>query len=245
MLDRLAEAARRQREFVSDASHELRSPIAATRVQIEVALAHPDRAAPAAVLHGVLAETTRLETLVADLLALARLDERAPAPHEEIDLDDVVLEDAVRSRALAIDTRGVAAIEVCGERASLGHLARNLLDNAARHATGQVAVATCLRDGCPPRPIWQSPSMVAPPRSTPAIRRSCRAGSPSRPRAITPRRIAIHGFTERRDRNGGRRSGGAMIADHGCRPRLARGARDPQRYRCDRNRRAGHRVRRG
>ena len=142
MLDRLAEGARRQREFVSDASHELRSPIAATRTQLEVALAHPERCEPRAVLRGVLAETTRLEVLVADLLALARLDERQTLPHEEVDLDDVVLEDAARVRAVPVDTRGVAAVKMRGERKSLSHLVRNLLDNAARHAASRVAVST-------------------------------------------------------------------------------------------------------
>lgn len=149
MLDRLAEGARRQREFVSDASHELRSPIAATRTQIEVALVHPDLAAPAAVLGGVLAEVTRLEVLVADLLALARLDERRAAPHEEIDLDDLVLEDAARSRAVPVDTRCVTAVKVQGERKSLGRLVRNLLDNAARHAASRVEVALDLQHGAP------------------------------------------------------------------------------------------------
>jgi signal transduction histidine kinase len=149
MLDRLAEGARRQREFVSDASHELRSPIAAARTQVEVALAHPDRSEPATVLRGVLAETMRLELLVADLLALARLDERHTLPHEELDLDDVVLEDAARARAVAIDTRNVTAVKVRGERKSLGHLVRNLLDNAARHAVSRVEVSTRLDDGVP------------------------------------------------------------------------------------------------
>jgi signal transduction histidine kinase len=149
MLDRLAEAAQRQREFVSDASHELRSPIAATRTLIEVALAHPDRADPAATLRGVLAETTRLEVLVADLLALARLDERQALPHEELDLDDLVLEEAARSRAVPVDTRGVTALKVRGEPRSLGHLVRNLLDNAARHAASRVEISTYLDDGAP------------------------------------------------------------------------------------------------
>jgi signal transduction histidine kinase len=146
MLDRLAEGAQRQREFVSDASHELRSPIAATRAQIEVALAHPDRTDPAQVLRGVLAETTRLEVLVADLLALARLDERPALPHEELDLDDLVLEDAMRSRAVPIDTRGVTGVKVCGDARSLAHLVRNLLDNAARHAAARVEVSTRLHE---------------------------------------------------------------------------------------------------
>lgn len=149
MLDRLAEGAKRQREFVSDASHELRSPIAATRAQIEVALAHPDRADRGAVLRGVLAETTRLEELVADLLVLARLEERQALPHEELDLDDLVLEEAARSRAVPVDTRRVLAVKVHGERRSLGHLVRNLLDNAARHAATRVEVSIRIEDGAP------------------------------------------------------------------------------------------------
>jgi len=149
MLDRLAQGAQRQREFVSDASHELRSPIAATRVLLEVALAHPDREQPEAVLRGVMAETARLEGLVADLLALARLDERQAIVHEEIDLDDIVLEDAARARPVAVDTRGVTGFKVRGERKSLSHLVRNLLDNATRHAASRVAVSTRLDDGVP------------------------------------------------------------------------------------------------
>jgi signal transduction histidine kinase len=147
MLDRLAEGARRQREFVSDASHELRSPIAATRTQVEVALAHPERVASDAVLRGVLAEVTRLEVLVGDLLALARLDERPAAPHEELDLDDVVLEEAARSRATTVDTRGVTAIKVRGDRKNLCHLVRNLLDNASRYAASRVEASTRIDDG--------------------------------------------------------------------------------------------------
>jgi signal transduction histidine kinase len=149
MLDRLAEGAKRQREFVSDASHELRSPIAATRAQIEVALAHPDRTDREAVLRGVLAETTRVEELVADLLVLARLEERQALPHEELDLDDVVLEEAARSRAVPVDARRVIAVKVHGERRSLGHLVRNLLDNAARHAATRVEVSIRIEDGAP------------------------------------------------------------------------------------------------
>lgn len=142
MLDRMTKGALRQREFVSDASHELRSPITAIRALLEVALTHPERMEPPAVLRSVLAETTRLESLVADLLALARLDEGYAGPREEIDLDDIVFEDAARTRAVAIDTHGVTGIKVWGERKSLSHLVRNLHDNAARHAAARVVVST-------------------------------------------------------------------------------------------------------
>ncbi|XXT23912.1 ATP-binding protein [Sorangium sp. So ce429] len=146
MLDRLADGARRQREFVSDASHELRSPIAAVRASLEVALAHPDRADASAVQRGVLAEILRLEALVADLLALAGLDEQRAPPHDEIDLDDVVLEEAARARAVPVDTRAVSAAKVRGDRRGLEHLVRNLLDNAARYAASRVIVTTEIDD---------------------------------------------------------------------------------------------------
>ncbi|WP_437967958.1 HAMP domain-containing sensor histidine kinase [Sorangium sp. So ce260] len=146
MLDRLADGARRQREFVSDASHELRSPIAAVRASLEVALVHPDRADASAVQRGALAEILRLEALVADLLALARLDEQRAPPHDEIDLDDVVLEEAARARAAPVDTRGVRAAKVRGDRRGLEHLVRNLLDNAARYAASRVIVTTEIDD---------------------------------------------------------------------------------------------------
>jgi signal transduction histidine kinase len=141
MLDRIADGTRRQREFVSDASHELRSPIAALRTLLEVEGAHPGRTEAKSLHAALLAETSRLETLTADLLALARLDEATPPRRDELDFDDLVLEEAARPRRVAVDTSGVAAAKVLGDRHSLLHLVRNLLDNAARHASTRVAVS--------------------------------------------------------------------------------------------------------
>lgn len=147
MLDRIAAGTRRQREFVSDASHELRSPIAAIKTLLEVELAHPARTEPKALHAALLSETLRLETLSADLLALARLDEEKKPRDDEVDLDDVVLEESARPRRLSIDTRGVAATKTRGDRSALMHLVRNLLDNAARHARSRVGVSTRTEDG--------------------------------------------------------------------------------------------------
>jgi signal transduction histidine kinase len=140
MLDRIAGGTRRQREFVSDASHELRSPIAALRTLLEVELLHPGRTEPKALNAALLAETSRVETLTADLLALARLDEASPPRREEVDFDDVILEEAARPRRVPVDIHGVLASKVLGDRQSLLHLVRNLLDNAARHAATRVSV---------------------------------------------------------------------------------------------------------
>jgi signal transduction histidine kinase len=142
MLDRLGASARRQREFVSDASHELRSPIATLRTLLEVGLLHPERSEPQALHAALLAETLRLETLASDMLVLARLDETRAPGQDEVDLDDVVLEEAARARRVPIDTRAVTAAKLRGDRHHLLHLVRNLLDNAARYATSHVTVTT-------------------------------------------------------------------------------------------------------
>ena len=74
MLDRLERASERHRAFVADASHELQSPVASFRTQLEVALAHPASTEWTAVAADLLADTQRLERLTRDLLFLARED---------------------------------------------------------------------------------------------------------------------------------------------------------------------------
>ncbi|MEO8475845.1 MAG: HAMP domain-containing sensor histidine kinase [Actinomycetota bacterium] len=142
MLARLEEAQLRQRRFVSDAAHELRSPVAAIRQHAEVSIAHPG-SAPAHVLAGVvLEEALRLQRLADDLLFLARLDEGAKGTAEPVDLDDLVLAEAARLRSassLRIDTTGVAAARVAGRASELTRVVRNLADNAGRHARATIA----------------------------------------------------------------------------------------------------------
>jgi signal transduction histidine kinase len=149
MLDRIEASARRQREFVSDASHELRSPVATIRTEIEVALAHPERAEWSAVAEGVLAEDLRMEALLADLLMLARLEPGSGAPPgaaEPVDLAAVVHEVVARDREGArtagprVEVRGVRPAVVTGRPTQLGLVVRNLVDNARRHARTVVAV---------------------------------------------------------------------------------------------------------
>jgi signal transduction histidine kinase len=77
MLSRLAQAQQRQRALVSDTAHELRSPIASIRTQLEVALDFPDGQDWAATARDVHADVLRLAQLTEDLMLLARLDEQA------------------------------------------------------------------------------------------------------------------------------------------------------------------------
>ena len=92
MLERLEAARRRELGFVSDASHELRSPVAAIRQYAEVARAHPDDTSLSELAEVVLEEDVRLQRLVEDLLLLNQIDERTlEMPTTPVDLDDLVL----------------------------------------------------------------------------------------------------------------------------------------------------------
>ncbi len=129
MLDRLEDSATRQRRFVSDASHELRSPVAAIRTELEVALLHPDGTDWQDVAHNVLAEDERLARVVADLLTLARSDEQAASRAQAAKVGVVTIvgpvvdAEARRSRRVPVEVReggvGVAPPPVVGAAADL------------------------------------------------------------------------------------------------------------------------------
>ena len=134
MLDRLDAAQEQQRRFVSDASHELKSPLAAIRQYAEVARDHPDRISERELSEAVLEEGERLDRLVQGMLVLAQVDEgvlRVDAV--DVDLDDLLFEEARRIRetgALVVDISGVSAVRVHGDPGLLRQLVRNLVDNA-------------------------------------------------------------------------------------------------------------------
>ena len=144
MLDRLQRSSERQRRFVSDASHELRSPLASLRTQLEVSLAHPEGADWPGVASGVLEEGVRMERLVDDLLALARADEGVVLAHtEELDLGEIVAEEAGRVEGLEVEA-DVAEARLRGDPQALRRVVRNLLDNARRHASSRIVLRVSL-----------------------------------------------------------------------------------------------------
>jgi signal transduction histidine kinase len=149
MLDRLDAAATAQRRFVSDASHELRSPVATIRQHAEVAQLHPEATSVDDLAEVVHDEGLRMQELVDALLLLTRLDERAALQRDDVDVDDLALAEAKRLRAggAVVDASGVHAARVRGDARLLGQLVRNLADNAARHARTAVAIGVIERHG--------------------------------------------------------------------------------------------------
>jgi len=147
MLGRLQGAAIRQRQFASDASHELRSPVAAIRTDVEVALREGGGADWPAVGRAVLVEEDRLERLLADLLLLAADDEGGRSADGPVDLGAVATAEAERGRRVPVTvTVDGAPPPVAGSADALGRAVANLVDNAARHARTEVRVAVRSRD---------------------------------------------------------------------------------------------------
>ena len=151
MLERVSTTVDRQRRFVADASHELRSPLTRIRSELEVDLAHPEVADPLATHRSVLEETVGLQRLVDDLLLLARSDANVPAPtvDEPVDLDDIVVRVARRAREeapVAVEVSEVRALRTRGDARQLTRAVANLADNAVRHATSRITL-TLARQG--------------------------------------------------------------------------------------------------
>ncbi|MFJ9467242.1 sensor histidine kinase [Streptomyces caniferus] len=138
-LAALETSVERQRRFVADASHELRSPIASLRTQLEVGVAHPELLD----VPGAVEDTVRLQRLAADLLLLARLDAGERPAEARVDLAAMVREESSQRVAdrIPVQVGELAAGEVAGSRGQLARVLGNLLDNAQRHAAASVRVA--------------------------------------------------------------------------------------------------------
>ena len=146
MLGRLDAAGERQRAFLADAAHELRSPLGSIRAQLEVASSRPDDQDWAAVAAGALADVHRMTALVADLLVLARLD-GAPPSRDCLDLADLVRENASDgSWPVPVAVEGVGSLPVVGDVTALRRVLTNLLANASRHARSRVVVRLSATD---------------------------------------------------------------------------------------------------
>ncbi|MFG1704235.1 sensor histidine kinase [Nonomuraea sp. M3C6] len=138
-LARLESAVEQQRSFASTTSHELRSPIAGLRTQLEEALRYPDDVDPRETIETALSATDRLEAIVNDLLLLARLRAADPAPPEPIDLGElVVAEVATVAHRVPMSVSAPPGLVICGSRMQLIRVLDNLLTNAQRHADASI-----------------------------------------------------------------------------------------------------------
>lgn len=151
MLDRLESADVAQAHFVSDASHELRTPIAVIRHELEVGLGSDNPELLREIAGEVLDENLRMQHLVEDLLLLARRDGRTgPDPRvgwKPIDLDDVILSQVQQVVSdTTVGIAGVSAGQICCDEGQVVRVVRNLLDNALRHAKSQVDISLTSTD---------------------------------------------------------------------------------------------------
>ncbi|HEX2503548.1 MAG TPA: ATP-binding protein, partial [Miltoncostaeaceae bacterium] len=146
MLERIDAALERERAFVADAGHELRTPVAILKAEIELALAG-DRSAPElrAALTSAREETERLTRLADDLLVLARIDDgRMPIHRERLEAEEVLQAVAARFAARAaeegrsIEVAADPEAVVRADRLRIEQAVANLVDNALRHGAGPV-----------------------------------------------------------------------------------------------------------
>jgi signal transduction histidine kinase len=144
MLARLDDSAARQRRFVADASHELRSPLTAIRTGLEVRLSHPDRAPWPQIARRAVRQSLRLEQLIAELLVLARADAgQLAARRQPVDLAALLadLRAATPAPGISIDLSVPPGTTTSGNPEDLSRMFRNLLDNAVLYACHRVAIA--------------------------------------------------------------------------------------------------------
>ncbi|AOY74117.1 two-component sensor histidine kinase [Paenarthrobacter ureafaciens] len=165
MLERLEASDREQRRFVSDASHELRSPLATLGAGVEIAAADPSGETWNGMKDVLAGETARMRYLVEDLLTLAKTNDGTfSTKHTDVDLDDVMDQEIRRLRSTSLHriTAHLSPARVSGDPRRLSQVVRNILDNADRHANSCItiglaagpagAVLTIDNDG-PPIPL--------------------------------------------------------------------------------------------
>ena len=152
LLQRLGESLDNQRAFVADAAHELRSPLTALKLQLQLLRRASDDGARTAAVDGLAAGIERAARLVEQLLTLARAEPGAPpGAMERVDLAEIArqaLADAhalARARATELVLDASGPVFVVGERNALAALVRNLVDNAVRYSASAARVEVHVR----------------------------------------------------------------------------------------------------
>lgn len=145
MLDRLREALDRERRFVADASHEMRTPLSLLTTELELALQRPRTTDELeAALRSALEETERLSRLARDLLLLARADQTGPVQRSTVELHQLLgsivdrYRNATGGHGITLECDSGAA--VLTNRNDLDRAVSNLLDNALQHGAPPITV---------------------------------------------------------------------------------------------------------
>ncbi|MBT1004007.1 HAMP domain-containing histidine kinase [Paenarthrobacter sp. DKR-5] len=152
MLERIEAADVRQRQFLSHASHELRSPLTSLRTGLEVASSEGGSGQWKQLAPLLAGEARRMGDLIEDLLTLSKSDDAAfRLERTDVDFDDVVARETARARATAPPSLRIRAdltpVRVQGDARRLAQVVRNVLDNAQRHAATLVVLTLNSEDG--------------------------------------------------------------------------------------------------
>jgi signal transduction histidine kinase len=162
-LDRLEAAVEQQRRLVSDVSHDLRSPIAGLRAELEAALIDPEGADLRAALAKTLKNTERLQNIVTELLVLARREAGLPGRAERVDLGELAeREVARRPRRVSAKVDAEPGVVARVNNVDIGRVLTNLLDNAARHADSEVIVTVRREDHVAVTEVFNDGEPIAP-----------------------------------------------------------------------------------
>jgi len=172
LLQRLGASLGAQRAFVADAAHELRSPLTALKLQMQMLQRAPDEPARHEAAHALSAGIDRATRLVEQLLTLARTEPGAPAAVKTtlVDLSEVVRAAVAETvpfataRGTAVELFADAPVALQGDAVALTALARNLADNAVRYAPAgsRVELRVLLVDGVPTLQVDDAGPGVAP-----------------------------------------------------------------------------------
>lgn len=155
LLARVAQSAQRERSFIADAAHELRTPLAAMRVNVEALQAQTGEPRQRELLAGIRNSESRATRLVGQLLLLMRSDATDSGAQQAIALD-ALLQDRLAALSGLAGPRGIElelvaerSVTVLGQRESLISLIDNLVDNAIKYSPshGLVTVALALAAG--------------------------------------------------------------------------------------------------